>query len=79
MVADGDRKEGEQDTYISVLREQGVEIFKKLDKATEERAELRVEVGQLKVKAGVWGMAGGLLTGIGALIILIARKIIGSG
>lgn len=50
-------------------------IDEKLDKVrTEDLPAIRVDVGQLKVKAGVWGGVAGILASLGVLVVsLISR------
>lgn len=41
----------------------------------EEIAKVRIEVGMLKVKAGVWGLLGGLIPAIGILLIWLIKTL----
>ena len=36
-------------------------------------AQLRIEIAMLKVKSGMWGALGGLVTGLTALIMIVLR------
>jgi hypothetical protein len=44
------------------------------DFRAQDLAEIRVEVAMLKVKAGVWGGLSGLVTAVGALILVVVRS-----
>lgn len=74
---------GDWGTYrvhiLSELRRIGedvVAIDRKLDRFREEDlAQIKLEVAMLKVKSGLWGGLSGLVTAVGAaLLLILARK-----
>jgi len=40
----------------------------------ENQTVLRSEIAALKVKAGVWGLCGGLVASIGAVLVMILKS-----
>lgn len=37
-------------------------------------SSIMVEIGMLKVKAGIWGIVGGIVSGIGAAVVSLVHK-----
>jgi hypothetical protein len=51
------------------------DVNRKLDAfRADDISGLKVDLAMLKVKAGVWGALGGLLSAIGAALIYVATK-----
>lgn len=40
---------------------------------TEDISALKVEIAMLKVKAGMWGIGGGLIASLGALLLKVVQ------
>lgn len=50
-------------------------IEEKLDRVrTEDLPGLRVEIGALKIKAGIWGLAAGLLGSIAVILLGLLNR-----
>lgn len=47
---------------------------KKLESIYEAITDIKVEVGMLKVKAGIWGLAGGAIPAIITIVLLMLKK-----
>ena len=50
------------------------DIDRKLDKLADDVVQLRVDVGALKIKSGIWGLMGGLIPAIGATLMYLISK-----
>ena len=57
-------------------------VLKELERLNENIEELhkevtkiRIDLGMLQVKAGAWGALGGLITGVGAVLIVLLTRI----
>jgi hypothetical protein len=69
----------EESRALERLERQIACIDEKLDRVrTEDLPSLRVEVAReiaaLKVKAGVWGVIGGVLASVGALLVSLMLR-----
>jgi len=55
-----------------------ISIEKKIDKLHEEftkfRLQASIDIATLKVKAGIWGLIGGLLPVIGGILFYLVRR-----
>lgn len=50
---------------------------KKLEGITEALTEIKVEIGMLKVKAGMWGVVGGIIPMAITLALVFVKKVAG--
>lgn len=58
-------------TYQKLVLAQLEQHQEALDKINDRLAEIRVEISELKVKAGVWGLVAGVIP---VIIMLIMEK-----
>jgi hypothetical protein len=68
-------REGGFDEYRMLIMESLKSLQSELKAMREDITEIKVAVGQLQVRAGMWGAAGGLLAG--AVISAIVAKAFG--
>ena len=50
-------------------------IASKVDKIVDDLTSLKIDVGALKVKSGVWGLMGGMIPAIGVALMYLVSKL----
>lgn len=68
MITDDDET-GEWGSYRRLILKELQRSSQKLDSMDEKIGAMRVDIAMLQVKASAWGLLGGTVAAVGALII----------
>ena len=65
-----------EELVLSELRRLNTELVDLNQKFDTQIPPMRAEMGALRVKAGIWGLAAGLLPAVAALLVLVLKGLL---